>query len=204
MQLEKFSRIAVAVAVAITSLLVGAAVVFSAPAQRSTVPVNPFGVPGTDIPGSSSTLTRTDSGVSMTLHTSDLPAGAYTVWFVLFNNPEECTEPCNEDDIFVDGDPSLGLNFDQIAAAEIDFARATGGIVIENGIGNFAGSLRAGDTSEAILGTGLLEPREAEIHLIVRHHGDVIPQLVNEQMHSLNGGCPPNECEDVQMAIHQP
>lgn len=204
MQVAKFARTTSAVAVAITALVVSAGIVFSAPAQRSTVPVNPFGDPNTDVPGSSSTLTRTDSGVAMTVRTSGLPSGAYTAWFVIFNNPDLCIGPCDEDDVFIDGDPIMGFNDTQIAAVEIDFARAAGGIVSQNGRGSFAGSLQVGDTTEAVLGTGLLQPRDAEIHLIVRHHGDVIPQLVNEQMHTLNGGCPPNDCEDVQMAIHQP
>jgi hypothetical protein len=38
-----------------------------------------------------SALIRNAEGISMNLETSDLPVGAYSVWWVIFNKPSECT-----------------------------------------------------------------------------------------------------------------
>jgi hypothetical protein len=180
----------------IVGVLVGSTVVYAAPAQRSTVPVHPYGDSSTNIPGSSSTLVRTDNGVSMTLHTSGLDAGAYTVWWVIFNDPSQCSGgECGVDDVL----PPPGN-----VAAGVSVARATGNVVGGSGKGNFGAALSVGDTSEVLFGPGLTNPRGAEIHLIVRYHGEIIPGMVDEQLHDLNGGCPPNECADVQMALHLP
>ena len=182
--------------VAIGAALVTSAVVYAAPAQRSTVPVHPFSDPSTDIPGSSSTLVRTDNGVSMTLHTSGLDAGAYTIWWVIFNDPSQCSGgECGEDDVLP---PPGNVN------AGVSVVFATGHVVGGSGKGNFGAALSVGDTSEALFGPGLTNPRGAEIHLIVRYHGELIPGKVDEQIHTLNGGCPPNVCGDVQVALHLP
>jgi len=31
----------------------------------------------------------------------DTAADPYTLWWVIFNNPEDCSDPCDEDDLFV-------------------------------------------------------------------------------------------------------
>src|SRR6266540_2067766 len=76
----------------------------SAGTDHSTSSVHwiaPGGLPGAAIPGASSTLVRNSSGASMTLQTSGLGAGtAATVWWVIFNNPENCVGPCSDDDKF--------------------------------------------------------------------------------------------------------
>ena len=191
-----FKKLSITTITAVVVLLVGVLAVQAAPAQRSSVPMHPAGDPHTDIEGRSSALVRTDNGVSMTIHTSGLDAGAYTIWWVIFNDPSQCSdEECGEDDVL----PPPG-NED----AGVSVLRATGHVVGKSGKGNFGAGLSVGDTSEALWGPGLTNPRGAEIHLIVRSHGEVIPGEVNDQIHTVNGGCPPNECVDVQMALHQP
>ena len=148
------------------------------------------------VAGTSSTLVRTDGRVTMNLITSGLEAnGAYTVWWVIFNNPERCaTNPCTEADL------APGVR----AATGASPLYVTGQLVRGDGKATFGGSLAVGDTNGALFGPGLLEPQKAEVHIVVRTHGQAIPGMVDEQLGSFNGGCPPNTCANVQAAQHLP
>lgn len=163
----------------------------SASAQRSVVPMAVFGG-GPVIPGSSSLLVRNDSGATMTIHTSALAPGAYTAWWAVFNNPGACVGPCDLPDLL--GNP----------AVQPSLLFGSGHVIGTSGIGNFGSWLGKGDTSGARFGPGLLYPRTAEIHVVVRSHGPAIPELLSEQLHSFNGGCPPNACSNVQAGAHLP
>ncbi len=130
-----------------------------------------------------STLRRTSRGVRSVIRTSDLERGhAHTVWAVVFNHPEACDGPCDGPDL---SNPDVGGASVRLTGRVVPAPRAT-----------FAGELRTGDA--------LTNPRGAEIHLIVRTHGPVIRGLRHEQITTLNGGCPPNTCANVQVAIHLP
>jgi hypothetical protein len=159
-------------------------------ADHDTVPVHllPSAV---DVPGAWSTLVRNDNGVTGSVHTDQLIKGdAYTMWFVVFNNPGACVGGCGADDL-----GRQGVNSSVVYA--------TGHVVGGEG-NNFSGWLGVGDTDGAVAGPGLLDPRSAEIHLVIRNHGAAIPGLIDEQIHSFNGGCPPNSCANVQAAQHKP
>jgi len=54
------------------------------------------------VDGAYARLSRYENGVTMAITTNDLtPGEAYTVWWVVFNAPENCSNGvCNEDDIF--------------------------------------------------------------------------------------------------------
>ncbi len=56
-----------------------------------------------EVEGSFARLVRYEDGVTMTISTHDLkPGEVYTIWWVIFNTPENCSNGvCNEDDIFV-------------------------------------------------------------------------------------------------------
>jgi len=164
---------------------------------------------GSVVEGSSSTLVRTDKGVTMTIHTSGLqPGAAHTVWWVIFNNPEKCAVPnqCN---------PMLDLP-DTVL-------NATGHVIGDNGLGNFAAYLAEGDTSGLSLPIafpgdefGLVDARKAMIILQVRTHGQPIPGQVQEQISMYNGGgChdlegnppafdPNDACDDEQFTVFMP
>lgn len=162
---------------------------------------DPFPFQGDQVAGAWSRLVRTDSGVSMTSHTLGLTPGAYTIWWGVFNHPEFCqVSPCTVRDLpapMGNGDPR----------AEPAVIHATGHVVGQNGQGNFAAHLSVGDDSGAIFGQ-LTNPRGAEIHLIVKNFGPVIPGLVADQIHAISGACVENfggpNCPDVQFSIHQP
>jgi hypothetical protein len=134
-----------------------------------------------------STLIRTDSGISASLRTSELPPGtANTLWFVVFNNPSACaTRPCLAPDLF---NP----------AVQGDFLYGGGNIVGGSGSSGFGGHLPVGDNSGSGhleigtggLAVGLLDPRGAEVHLLVHSHGPAMTgQTLKAQISSFLGGC---------------
>lgn len=153
-----------------------------------------------------SILARSEDAIRMQVKTSDLePGAAYTVWWVIFNFPENCNAGCDLEEII---NPMLR------AATQVAVGYAAGHVVGNNGKGNFAARLSVGDTSgfgggtdpapPPPLGPGLLNPMGAEVHLVIRTHGDPIPGLVDEQIQSFGGGCMINVCEDRQFSVHLP
>lgn len=173
----------------------------AAPASHDTVNLEVFGTGALVAPGvATSTLVRNDNGVAMTIHTVGLPTGtADTVWWVIFNNPSACSHGmgglrCGAGDLFL---PAV--------MASVQFA--TGHIIGPDGVGDYGAYLREGDTSgcasPALPCNGLANARTADVHLVVRTHGAPIPGLIPEQIHTFNGGCPPNTCKNVQAAPHE-
>jgi hypothetical protein len=163
-----------------------------------------------------SVLVRNDNGVNVTVQAQDLtPGEAITLWWVFFNFPEHCTAPvpglaqCSEADLFNE-------------AVQASVMYATGHVIGGSGHGNYGSYRSVGDTSGDVFGgPGLLNPLGAEIHMVLRTHGPTIPGLVNEQINTFNGGCQPpewwdgptpphwgapgpNECVDLQFAVHLP
>ena len=197
----KREKLGAALVLALVGFLVTAVAVYAAVAHQ-TSDVFRFS-DSSVVAGSSAKLTRNDGGVTLNLKTSDLEAGAaYTVWWVIFNNPEECEVDC-------------GLGDLSIEAVESAVFYAAGHVIGDNGKGNFSARLRestlpTGD-DQVVLdnsgGLGLIDSMAAEIHVVLRTHGEPIPGLVNEQLQSFNGGgCntgEPNEglCDDVQFAV---
>jgi len=182
----------------------------------SVVPVE-WQADGTLVEGAESTLTRMEHGVYMTFSTRNLePGDAYTIWWVIFNNPENCTDgECGLDDLFlVDSDgaiipaPAGGRQPNPIGreATGVSNMRATGSISDEDGSVEFRAHLPIGDAIEAIFGAGLFDPMTAEIHLIARTHGPAVDGILHEQLNSPWGGCPEGfpktPCADVQIAFH--
>ncbi len=164
-------------------------------------------------------LDRMEHGIAMTVKTNGLtPGDAVTMWWVVFNDPGACSSgECGEDDIFnldPDGnfienaDGTAPMNMDGIEAAKISILRADGKIIDKGGAAEFRGHLPVGDTTEAVLGPGLLDPSGAEVHAVIRSHQQVKPGMSDMMVNSMNGGCDetwPNEpCEDLQFAVFKP
>lgn len=174
---------------------------------------------GSPVEGAWATLTTHSNGGTLSVHTNGLSAGhTYTLWWVIFNYPDACSGSCGEDDLFVDGDPLLGPDFDQIAAVGASVVFGAGHVVGNNGTATFATHLRAGQVKgdrEVVLAplegpAGLLEPSTAEVHAVVRSHGPPIIGHVDEQISSFGGGCTPetggdlpegNDCMSPQFAV---
>ena len=177
---------------------------------QTTAGVPVFEFDGTLVPGASSKITRNSRGATATLTTSGLtPGNAYTMWMVVFNEPDECaTTPCTLDDV----EPGT--------AAVVDVIYVAGNVVGSNGTATFSGRRAAGDNSKSLfaqLGApapGLIDPHLAEMHLVVRDHGPAIPGQISSQIQTFEGACTggssfglgtgDNVCEDVQFSIHLP
>jgi glucose/arabinose dehydrogenase len=121
----------------------------------------------------SSTLTRTDSGIAFSLSTSELEAGhAVTIWWMVFN-------------------PNGALSVQYAAGHVID----------DSAVAEFGGALQEGDTDGVINGgPGLLDAQGANVVLVVRDHGPVRPDIVQQQIQTFNV-CNPT-CTDLQMSMH--
>lgn len=165
-------------------------------ARTSIEPLSVFGV-GTVIPGTGSILVRTKEGVGATLHTFGLvPGNVYTFWWAVFNNPKECaTTLCTGAD----------LSNPDVQAVVLSGA---GQIAGDDGTADFGAFRAVGDTTgrEPSVGTAMAleNAQKAQVHLVVRNHGPVIPAMLSDQLSMFNGGCPPNTCMNVQAAPHQP
>lgn len=153
----------------------------------------------------SATLKREKNGVRVEIETSELVDGdAHTVWWIIFNNPDACAGDCGMVDF---GTPAVN-------AAVL---HATGGVADEFGDATFNAFLPLGlirlnrtETSRGRhrLGPGLQNPKGAEIHMVIRTHGEASTgAALIEQMSTFGGLCDPitdEPCEDVQVAIFSP
>lgn len=161
------------------------------------------------VPGASARLNRTKSSVSFTFRTKGFEKGhVATLWWVIFNNPEACVNPT--EDIGAEcGIPDL---FEEEVAPSVMFA--AGNIVGGSGMNAWGGSLREGEITTyhpAFDGAPpLMDAQKAEIHLVARTHGPLIPELAHGMLTTFEVGCTPetsagfgsgpNECADLQAA----
>ncbi len=124
---------------------------------------------------------------------------AITLWWVIFNNPEACTDGCGEDDLL---DPEVAAS---VVYASGQLAKAKGKVQLVASLNEQ--SRRFAD--ELLGGPGLIDAEKAEIHIVVRSHGRRISGKELEQItRFLDPGCQdlggPNVCEDIQFAVHLP
>jgi hypothetical protein len=149
-----------------------------------------------------STLTRTDSGIALVLHTSGLQAGhTVTIWWMVFNHPEACISGATTE---APDDPRCGMADMNNSAAGLSVLYAAGNIVDEDGEADFGAYLQEGDTDGALpgMGLGLLDAAAADVHLVVRDHGPAKPGMIVEQIQTFDDFCNPT-CTDLQMSIHE-
>lgn len=156
-------------------------------------------------------LLRTADGITARANIDGLRPGAYTVWWVIWNNPAACgADGCTDADF---GNP----------AVDVDIGFATGHVVNRNGKAIFAAHLNEGGALQGFpvefgiaSGSGLIDAESAEVHLVFRSHGPKIPELTGEMIRTFNAGCVydfpvpvppvygtpgPNFCQDVSFAI---
>lgn len=168
-----------------------------------------------------SKLIRTEDGLKAKIETRGLGKfKAFTLWFVVFNNPDSClTDPCTVADL-------------ENPAAEGDFLYG-GGIITSGGFTRFAAALDAGDSSgsgfpelgappEAAI--GLTNPMGADVLLAIHSHGPATSgATLKSQVSSFAGGCIPpflgdafgwaegrsdipqaeGECSTLQVSVHE-
>lgn len=180
--------------------------------------------PGTMYPptkGGKAKLLRGADYVQVNIHTTGLPPGAYTTWWAIINETDECVpsaDPdfpdivgyCGFDELFDIGGPSMSSVF-----------WSTGRIVQSNGVGNFQDRTDMGEASgesgtQHLWGPGLTNPKGAMVISIIKYHGAPSddPDVLYDQTHTLLGSCDQGvngffdgqviQCFDPQWAIFAP
>ena len=147
------------------------------------------------VPTSGSSLSRNNNGVFFTFSTTGLtPGTVVTAWLGIFNNPQYCaTTPCTPADF---GNPDV----------EASVLNAGGKIIGADGAATYGAYRAVGDTTGAFFGPGLLYAKRAQVDLVLRSHGlaSLDPDILNQQLTTFNGGCPPNPCVSFSGSFHLP
>jgi len=153
-------------------------------------------------------LHRGNDWISYNVHTTGLPQGAYTNWWIIFNDPSQCaiSNECTLDDVFAMPAPSRPSVF-----------WAAPGIVQSNGVGNFWAKISEGQASGGVepflIGMGLEDAANAAVFVIIKYHGPASndPGELFLQTHSVVGLCddranalPDGNCFDPQIAMQNP
>ncbi|HWI05959.1 MAG TPA: hypothetical protein VNT54_00410 [Solirubrobacteraceae bacterium] len=172
-----------------------------------------------------SMLGRTASGITTKVRTRVRPGRAHTLWYVIFNAPEHCSDAvCGQDDIFADPrNHAAGFNAAQIPATRASVVSGSAGAV-SNGSGRLKldGGLAVGEVpagpKRVVIGrgadgalvplgvvTGLEDAARAVIIVVLQDHGRAHrdPALLQQQLTSFEGACNP-VCADAQFAVHAP
>ncbi len=164
---------------------------------------------GDQISGAYSKLIRTNNGIFGEFTTTDLaPKEVYTLWLIIFQNPEFCSDgDCGSDDI-TDANGQLIVNPDGTFGTPgviVSSLWVSGTISDKNGNASLRINVEKDHApGELLYGPGLVDPFGSEVHFIARTHGEVIPTMVDFQLSTLSGGCEVNACANQQFAIHLP
>jgi hypothetical protein len=162
------------VALALVGLLSAIPLAQAGAATQSTSNITLISDPSVVV--GTSTLTRTDSGISFSLQTSGLaPGHAVTVWWMVVN-------------------PDGG----------VAVLYAAGHVIDDSGTAEFGGYLQVGDSDGYAMGTDttLEDALEATVYLVVRDHGPADPRTVTAQIQTF-GACN-TSCTDLQISEHLP
>ncbi len=132
------------------------------------------------------------------------------MWWVIFNNPDGCTDGCGDDEIgtVFGGGPN---------PAGVSILNADGRVAPASGPTTFAAQLKVGSDGpgEVLLPGGITNPAGALVLLVIDEHGPAAtdPQTRWLQTHALtwDGACsdqtvenPFGDCFDTQIAVFPP
>lgn len=155
---------------------------------ESPIMTEPSQGPVVEVPGARAQFTTSNAGARVTFQTSELdPDHAHTLWWVVFNNPDACeNDPCTEEDLVLRGD-----------AAQAEVTHAAGIVASPDGGATLTARLDGGEVANGWFGIGFINPRGAEIHMVLRDHGPVITELLEDQLSTFRGGCTDESVPDV-------
>ena len=170
-------------------------------------------------------LKRSHKCLEYKMYTDNLPEGAYTNWWLVWNDPGSCMDSQSI--------PGSACGIDDLANPELATFWATGGIVGADGIGRFHDRHCIGDDRgfpavdhpsgpplpplQDIQGPGLKNPKGGLVWVIVKYHGPASDDsaILYTQTHSLLGACFEGanavefpgfgvQCFDPQFAVFSP
>lgn len=158
---------------------VGGSVAARSARQTAAVMWHPQTLVSGPVDGGTATLVRRSNGLAFRLTTTHLrPGHAYTVWFVVINNPAACSaSPCSGPDILLNEETDSQVSY------------AAGHISGGSGRASFAGSFQAGPIEGWLDGGGLWDPMSAEIQLVLNDHGPKLPAYMPGMTHTYRAGC---------------
>lgn len=156
--------------------------------KTEIAPVQVFGSP-TIIHQAGASLSRNNSGVFATISTSGLtPGNVVTLWWAFFNSPGYCAAAiCTPADL---NNPSVNGSLQY----------GGGYLVGVNGRADFSGYLGARDNTGFFFlppfpnmpnpAPGLVDPKGAQIHLVIRDHGPAStdPEILQQQLSTFGSG----------------
>lgn len=132
---------------------------------------------GTGVPiAGGATLTRDDDSIHVRGALSGIEKKAvYSVWWIIFNNPADCSGEgegvCGFTDVVPGGPADPGVR------------NASGFITGTDGTAYFVGELEEGEPPAGLPGFGQLNDSiGAEVHLVIQSHGTPIPGTVAFEM----------------------
>ena len=144
-------------------------------------------------------LKRSHDCLEYKMRTDNLPKGAYTNWWLVWNDPKSCVDQQSV--------PGSRCGFGDLANPSLATFWATGGLVGEDGIGRFRDRHCIGDDHgfpavddpsgpvipplQNIQGPGLLKTKGSLVWIIVKYHGLASddPAILYSQTHSRLGAC---------------
>lgn len=147
----------------------------ASPTAEQHVDLMPLGLLGnSDIDGEA-WLTRTKDGIWLELEAfgdAIEPMDAFTIWAVIFNNPEGCLDGCGADDLFRASAGAMVLNFgggvDEDGDAELETSEMEAHL--ERGSTEGKQVLVSPDFPPG-RSMGVKNPWKVEVHVILRNHG---------------------------------
>lgn len=149
-------------------------------------------------------LTRRPNGISMTGTTTGLkPNHAYSIWWVVYNIPQECMDGNGGFDTVGCGNDEIG---NPVLAAKVRTSMVWGGGTISdsNGFSSFQADLKARMPLTApMMGPGLLFPMTAEIRFLLKDHGPIMKGKIDKQVYSFDYGCDVYACTEPQGSVHK-
>ena len=135
------------------------------------------------------TLTRTMESATARIYTTGLQKkAAYTIWWVVWNDPAQCSGGCGEDDLGALGNSVF------YAGGFVTGTDGTVNVSVHVDAGDLAGGIDVLIDGGLEVGHGFL----AEIHLIIRSHGNIIKGMADAQVGTFFGACDINTCFDDQ------
>lgn len=211
--------------IAVAFLLVSPVLLAEDPhSSYSRAPVRNMTMTPDPIPFTAATLRRFDNGLSMTIF-SVVPVDAatqqagYTVWWVAFNKPQNCTHPQSDSSGVI-----AACSMPDFAAAEASVFWATGSVVVgfedgtntgflsvngQTGLGpeGIPGQSVDGFDTQILRPGGLTNAKGAEVHLVIRNHGALdgvndFREVASSQM----TGDPVllDQAQNIQFAVFRP